>query len=259
MPLKQYDYKINAALYDEVSLGGESESVEMNRFLNRLFRRRKVGSVLDMTCGTGAQAVGLARYGYRVTAADRCEAMLDLARAKGRGLGIRFRKGDIRTSGLGTFDAAIAIFNAVGHLDKNEFARALCNVNTNLKLGGVFVFDIFNLGFMVAGGFRKYEFIDLARELGESKVVRFSDNRLDLRRGVMTVKQRTYVQQSFDKPELRREEWEMQLYTADELEKILRDAGFGRVRFTGGPSEPFHPDTSLSILAIAKKTDRAIR
>ncbi len=253
MPLKQYDYDLNAALYDEISLGGEAESVEMNRFLNRLFRRRKVKTVIDMTCGTGAQAVGLARYGYRVLASDRNDSMLALARAKCRGLGIRFRKGDIRSSRFGSFDAAIAIFNAIGHLDKKEFGLALRNVNANLELGGVFVFDIFNLGFMIAGGFRNYEYIELARQVGDRKVVRFNDNTLDPGRGVMTVKQRTYVQDRFDEPRLRKERWEMQLYTADELRALLDSAGFGRVRFLGGPSEPFEEDTSLSIVTVAKK------
>lgn len=253
MPLKQYDYDTNAALYDEISLGGEAESVAMNRFLNRLFRRRKIESVLDMTCGTGAQSIGLARYGYRVVASDLNDAMLALARAKGRGLGISFRKGDIRSSRLGAFDAALAIFNAIGHLDRKEFACALRNVNANLNVGGVFVFDIFNLGFMIAGGFRDYEYIELAREKGDMKVVRFNDNTLDQRRGIMTVKQRTYVQDRFDEPRLHRETWEMQLYTADELCGLLGDAGFGRIRFYGGPSEPFDRDTSLSIVAVAKK------
>jgi len=236
MPLKQYDYTLNAALYDEISLGGEAESIAMNRFLNRLFRRRKVETVLDTTCGTGAQAVGLARYGYGVTASDLNDAMLALARAKGRGMGISFRKGDMRTSRFGTFDAAIAIFNAVGHLDRKDFGRALRNVNANLEVGGVFVFDIFNLAFMIAGGFRDYEYVELARERGETKVVRFNNNTLDQRRGIMTIRQRTIVQERFDKPRTRRETWEMQLYTADELGALLGDAGFGRIRFYGGPS-----------------------
>ncbi len=37
------------------------------------------------------------------------------------------------------------IFNAIGHLTKTDFEKALQNIRTNLKDGGVYVFDIFNL------------------------------------------------------------------------------------------------------------------
>ncbi len=257
--LRPYPYDRTAKLYDALVFDGPAESVTMNRFLHRLFRRRGVESVLDLTCGTGAQAVGLARYGYRVTAADLSRAMLAEAKKKARGLGVRFRQGDMTTLRAGQFDAAISIFNAVGHLEPERFARAMRNVRANLKPGGTYVFDIFNLDFMRGGGFRNHEYIDLAKEQDGMILVRFNDNRLDRERGVMHIRHRTYVQRGCAKPEVLRESWDMQIYTADQLREMLKANGFPRVRLYGGPGVPFSPKESPFILAVAKSAQGVAR
>ena len=108
--VRPFDYDNFAHYYDLFELGGNSETERMNAFLNRIFKERGARSVLDITCGTGAQAVGLAKFGYEVTASDQSKTMLLQARKKGCGLGIRFKQGDMRTIRLGPFDAVISIF-----------------------------------------------------------------------------------------------------------------------------------------------------
>src|SRR5262245_37537389 len=48
--------------------------------LRRIFRDRKIKTVLDTSCGTGTQAIGLAKLGFSVKAADPSPNMLHKAR-----------------------------------------------------------------------------------------------------------------------------------------------------------------------------------
>jgi S-adenosylmethionine-dependent methyltransferase len=73
--------------------------------------------VLDIGCGTGAMAVRLAKLGFRVTAMDSSEAMLDIARAEAKGAGV----GD---------DVALLLGNAQNMaemLPPNSFDAVLCH------------------------------------------------------------------------------------------------------------------------------------
>ncbi len=72
----------------------------------------------------------------------------------------------MRTSKLGTFDAAISMLNSVGCLGREDFGRALSNINENLEMGGLFVFDNTNLGCLEAGGLVPTTMIDTAGEAG---------------------------------------------------------------------------------------------
>ena len=253
MPLKPYDYDRYAADYDLVELRGKGKSTRANRFLDKLFRRRRVASVLDLACGTGAQAIGLAEYGYKVTASDLSEGMLKVARRKARGLGIRFRQGDMAKPQRGKFDAVIAMFNAVGHLSPKQLDKTMKHVAETLDSGGLFVLDVFNYDLLAAHGSFGHDFIDIATDTGQTKVVRFNRNSLDRRRRVMRVRHHVYVQQALSKPQVRRDSCDLQLYTAPSLREMLDRNGFSKARLYGDGFRRFDAASSLFIVAVATK------
>ena len=84
-----------------------------------------VSCVLDVSCGIGTQALGLARLGYSVTASDLSPEEVDRAtcEAAERGLSIRFSVADMRQAHdhhAAQFDVVMACDNAVPHLLSDE-------------------------------------------------------------------------------------------------------------------------------------------
>jgi SAM-dependent methyltransferase len=81
----------------------------------------EIKTVLDVACGVGTQALGLAQLGYEVTASDISSAELERARreASARGLSIAFSQADMREAFLHhgrQFDLVLACDNSVPHL-----------------------------------------------------------------------------------------------------------------------------------------------
>jgi 2-polyprenyl-3-methyl-5-hydroxy-6-metoxy-1,4-benzoquinol methylase len=85
-------------------------------------------TVLDVACGIGAQAIGLAQLGYHVAASDIAALPLERARreAARRGLAIDFGVADLtRLSARRdrAFDVVIACDNAIPHLLSDDQIR----------------------------------------------------------------------------------------------------------------------------------------
>jgi 2-polyprenyl-6-hydroxyphenyl methylase/3-demethylubiquinone-9 3-methyltransferase len=93
---------------------------------------------LDIGCGAGLLCEPLARLGADVTGVDAAEANLDAARehARGSGLAIEYRWGDVAQLGLSGYDLVTAM-EVIEHVaDKPAFIAALAAA---LKPGGLMV------------------------------------------------------------------------------------------------------------------------
>ena len=76
------------------------------------------------------------------------------------------------------------------------------------------------------------------------------NNKLDRKNGLMTINQETFVQEGNKKPEVFKERWTMQIYSADELKSILKRNGFetlGQYGMDGSKRG------GISILTVARK------
>ncbi|BDA71526.1 hypothetical protein CAL7716_056920 [Calothrix sp. PCC 7716] len=100
-------------------------------------------SILDVSCGIGTQALGLAPFGHNVTASDLSVAAVERARSEAvtRGLNITFKVADMRkcfeTHGSG-FDVVLSADNSLPHLPGEEDIRvALQGFHDCLKKDGV--------------------------------------------------------------------------------------------------------------------------
>jgi SAM-dependent methyltransferase len=224
-------YDETANIYDVFELSGQSTTPITNTLIVNLLRRAEVRRVLDMTCGTGAQTIGLFKAGFEVIGSDLSRGMLDIARQKSEGCSISYFEADMRTVSLGKFDAIISMYNAVGHLTKDDFRATMKNTYQNLGDGGVYIFDIFNSAMMHLTP--DYEFIDAVREVGDAKYVRFSRSAYDGGTGLLNIRQRMLTQRGREKPREVPDDYTLQTYNADELQEMLEQAGFVDVQITG--------------------------
>ena len=103
--------------------------------------------ILDCACGIGTQAIGLARFGHKVTASDLSGAAVTRARqeAEIRGLDISFLVSDMTSMSEileSPFDVVVAMDNALPHLSRDQVRRALRAIGSKLAQNGQFIASI---------------------------------------------------------------------------------------------------------------------
>jgi len=117
-----------APFYHLIFLDWEATIRQEAEALERVIRERWGDgrlSILDVACGIGTQALGLAALGHRVTASDISAGEIERARreAASRGLAVRFSVADMRLAAAHhreQFDLVIACDNSVAHLLTDE-------------------------------------------------------------------------------------------------------------------------------------------
>ncbi len=103
--------------------------------------------MLDCPCGQGRHAHLLAEAGFDVTGVDYSMPLLRIAKARGTGKRLRYRKGDMRAlpkEWSGKFDAVLNLFTSFGFFDDasddarviHEFARVLAPGGRLVWYGG---------------------------------------------------------------------------------------------------------------------------
>lgn len=98
--------------------------------------------VLDAGCGTGKSFLPLLERGFRVTACDHSQAMLDVAARKAHGRAELHRRDLRELETLGEFDLITCLDDVANYLtEPGDLAAALSGLGRNLRAGGVLVFD----------------------------------------------------------------------------------------------------------------------
>ena len=136
------EYRRAARWYDAI-YGFKDYAAEAEMIRSRVIERRPgARRLLDVACGTGEHLKHL-RAHFDVEGLDASAEMLDIARAKLPGVPLHL--GDMRRFKLGrTFDAAMCMFGAMGHLDTaDEVAEAVACIARHLEPGGVLIVEPF--------------------------------------------------------------------------------------------------------------------
>jgi len=225
-----------------------------NSVIEKLLRSYKVKTVLDLTCGTGSQVFYLAKCGYAVTGADLSPALLDMARKKAEfeKMNIPFIDGDMRILKVGAFDAVITIFNAIGHLKKSDFEKTMRNISTNLKVDGLYIFDIFNLEAMTDKVVSTL-LIDDVHFVNDTQIYHTQYSRINRKNGRLTSYDSYKIQKNNEISKVLNHKFALQIYRAQELKEMLMRNGFRVVYHYGMDGSGFINKKTQNILTIAQK------
>ena len=132
--------------------------------LNKILKKHKVKSVLDLACGTAIDSIALLELGYQVSSIDFSEEMINKAnnerekRANEPGFSKwsidQMNWLDIKKDSFNKeYDAAICIGNSFSHLldndNQNLHKKALENFNKILKKGGILIIDHRNFDYIL--------------------------------------------------------------------------------------------------------------
>lgn len=244
-------YDEEVAHYDDFNV---SYSRPINELVEKMLRKHKVKSVIDVTCGTGLQTFWLYDRGFSVVGSDFSRRMLAIAKAKARKTkaDIKFVQADMRTVRLGSFDAAIAMSSAVGHLTRTDFEKAMRNVAKNLNPGGLFIFDIFNLEFLRhKDNITKLTIDWLTQTANKStRVVQYSTISED---GIQASFTTTLEERKGRKPKVSTNSQTLQVYSKAQLKEMLERNGFQVIRQCAMDGKPAHPTRARQIVTVARR------
>ncbi len=248
---KPSHYNKEAKRYD---IFNEKNSKLINQTIEKILKKYAVKTVLDLTCGTSSQVLWLAKRGYEVTGSDINSNMLKIARSKAKKekLNVKLLKGDMRTLQVGKFDAVITIFNAVGHLTKVDFEKAMHTIHGNLKDNGLYIFDINNLTYLMKDNNITHLTIDWQKIEDNTKMRNIQYSTID-KDGILTSYTTSYVQKDSNKPKISRSTQTLQVYTAQQLRHMLHRNGFKVLAQCGIDGSTFNGSTTDRIVTIAQK------
>ena len=222
------------------TLGAERTENEIS-FIWQALSLTRGASVLDLGCGHGRIANGLAQRGADVTAIEILPMFLKRAQgdATRGGLKVDYRQADIREPiTAGPFDAAIMWFFSFGYHSDEENLRVLRNVSRALKPGGQLLFDQYNVSALAraADNYRLLDFGDsllIQKPVWDLEAGRWGAERIVVRDGA-----------------IRRSQFTCRCYSPAELSRMLAQAGFGNPKFLGDGFQELNLDSSrLLVLA----------
>lgn len=246
------EYDELSEYFDVHNVGDDTDT--KNAVISKLLKKYNARTVLDLTCGTGSQVFFLTKLGFEVTGADFSPKLLDIARRKSKRkkIDIRFIDGDMRTLQVGKFDAVITIFNAIGHLNKDDFKKAIKNIYYNLNPGGLYVFDIFNLEAMNEDMVNSLS-MDTNKNVGNTRIHNIQYSSINRKTGHLTSFDSYTIYDGAKPFKEIKSEFTLQIYSARQLQDLLAQNGFETLEQIEPEGSEFLNKESLSILTVARK------
>lgn len=253
-------YDTESETYD---LFNEENSKIINQTLVNILKKYNIQKVIDISCGTGSQVFYLHLHGFNIEGYDINEKMLEVARKKALELSmdLKFAQGDMRTVKTDSMNtnasaAIITIFNSIGHLTKEDFEKTLMNINSNLpengRKNGLYIFDIFNLDYLLANDNITKLTIDWISKTENcvNREIQYSTVTSD---GILTSYDIYLKTDESGKMSRVNAEQTLQIYSLSQLKEMSQKAGFKVIEISDIDGSEFHQYETDRMLVVLEK------
>jgi cyclopropane fatty-acyl-phospholipid synthase-like methyltransferase len=198
--------------------------------------------LLDLPCGAGRHALGLARAGYDVTGVDLSAEAIARATAASEGLPVRFVRADMRDFATETpFDGALCLGNSLGYFGAEGLGAFFARLAKSLRPNGRLVLD-------------SYVCAESIFPLREEREITFDGGSYRSRYAYDSTESvlKSEAELALD-GEVHALRYAHHIVTSGALVRSLREAGFGALGLYGGTDDaPFEPGSPRLLLVAAR-------
>ena len=217
------------------------------RFIADALKAPAGGDVLDLACGFGRHAIGMAKLGYNVTGLDFNPRYLEIAAedAAAAGARVTWRTGDMRALGFDrAFDAVYSYFTSFGYFDDDENEQVLAGIAKALRPRGSVLLEMANRDRLLTHPQeRTWTQRDDGALLMEEITLEWVTSRVISRQHLIDPQGGTHVTKEFS----------LRTYTCAELSALLRRQGLNVRAVHGGiEGQPYMPDSRRLVLVAER-------
>ena len=204
--------------------------------------------VLDLACGIGRHAIGMAALGFETTGVDFNAQYLEIARAaaEARGLSVRWIAGDMRALAFEReFRGVYSFFTSFGYFSDAENEHVLAGLARALVPGGRFLIDMVNRDFILTHPQQR------TWNQREDGALLMEEIALDL------VRSRVVSRQTLIEPAGARvtKEFDLRAYTCAELTALCDRHGLAvRAVWGGADRSPYSAESRRLVLLAERRT-----
>jgi SAM-dependent methyltransferase len=196
----------------------EELTVKEVEFMVPYFKLEPGQKVLDLMCGYGRHAIGLAKKGLEVTAVDNLTHYIDEINdsAARENVKVNAVKADvINYKPAVEFDLAMCMGNSFNFFDKTDAVKLLTTVSSSLKKGGHLLINSWSIAEIAFKNFKEksWSYVGELKFLTEAKFL-FYPTRIETESIILSPDGKAETKTGID-----------YIYSINEMEAMLKEAG----------------------------------
>ncbi len=201
-------------------------------FCTEVLGLKKGDALLDIACGAGDQSIEFAKLGFKVTAFDISERLIQVAQecAGNNEVSVNFFTGDMRKMSFeNQFNGAVLLSHSFGFFNHEVNKQVLKDTHKALKAKGRLILDLMN-PYNIPKFLKTWTALEGGYLLNDPHL-------LDAPAGVLRGRPATFIDTENNRIVLMDEDAlsnnDIRMYTALEIRDMLEETGFKKIEFYG--------------------------